>query len=94
MPRGIFVTLEGGDGSGKSTLCSTLADMLRAEGHQVRRNPGARRHGPWQTHLGSLQAAERGDLPRSRTPLLRGRARPARRRGYPSGARIGRHRPL
>lgn len=32
LPRGLFVTLEGGDGSGKSTLAGGLGQWLRAQG--------------------------------------------------------------
>lgn len=33
--RGVFVTLEGGDGSGKSTQAAALADLLRRDGQEV-----------------------------------------------------------
>ena len=36
MPRGIFITLEGGDGSGKSTQGAALGKMLKDRGHKVR----------------------------------------------------------
>jgi dTMP kinase len=41
-PRGRFITLEGGEGAGKSTLARGLADALRAKGHDVvlTREPG------------------------------------------------------
>jgi dTMP kinase len=41
-PRGLFLTLEGGDGAGKSTQSALLADALRARGHDVvtTREPG------------------------------------------------------
>jgi|SRR5579884_2729673 len=35
MPHGVFLSLDGIDGSGKSTQCRLLADWLRAGGHAV-----------------------------------------------------------
>lgn len=42
MSRGIFITLEGGEGTGKSTQTRRLVDRLRAEGRSVvqTREPG------------------------------------------------------
>jgi dTMP kinase len=42
MPRGLFLTLDGLDGTGKSTQCRLLADWLRACGERVTacREPG------------------------------------------------------
>ena len=39
---GFFITLEGGEGAGKSTAAARLAALLRAEGHEVvvTREPG------------------------------------------------------
>lgn len=41
-PRGLFITLEGGEGTGKTTQIKLLADHLRAQGHDVitTREPG------------------------------------------------------
>lgn len=41
--RGIFITVEGIDGAGKTTLAHTLAEWLRERGHEVvlTREPGA-----------------------------------------------------
>src|SRR5262245_61466469 len=35
MARGVFLSLDGLDGTGKSTQCRLLADWLRARGHAV-----------------------------------------------------------
>lgn len=42
MPRGLFITLEGGEGSGKSTQAKRLAAKLDSEGHAtvLTREPG------------------------------------------------------
>ena len=42
IPQGFFITLEGGEGAGKSTLQSQLADYLIANGYEVvkTREPG------------------------------------------------------
>jgi len=42
MPQGLFLTLEGGEGVGKSTQAQALAHLLRQRGHEpvVTREPG------------------------------------------------------
>lgn len=42
MKKGFFITFEGGDGSGKSTLIKTLFETLQQQGHEVlvTREPG------------------------------------------------------
>lgn len=60
--RGLFVTLEGGEGAGKSTLSSALSEALAARGLPVvlTREPGSSSIGP------ALRAML---LPAERTPL-------------------------
>jgi dTMP kinase len=47
MPRGIFITLEGGEGAGKSTLQKTLARRFKKAGYKVvlSREPGGTKLG-------------------------------------------------
>lgn len=47
MDRGLFITLEGVEGSGKTTQAGTLAETLRARDHRVMvtREPGGTRAG-------------------------------------------------
>ena len=42
LPRGLFITFEGGEGAGKTTQIERLAGWLRARGHRVllTREPG------------------------------------------------------
>src|SRR5262249_44854900 len=35
MPRGLFISLDGLDGAGKSTQCRLLREWLRGKGHEV-----------------------------------------------------------
>jgi dTMP kinase len=47
MAAGIFITLEGGEGSGKTTQAALVADELRRRGHRIMltREPGGTRAG-------------------------------------------------
>jgi dTMP kinase len=47
MPTGLFITLEGVEGSGKTTQAARLGDALRAKGHRalVTHEPGGTRAG-------------------------------------------------
>ncbi|BDZ65702.1 dTMP kinase [Agromyces mangrovi Wang et al. 2018] len=59
--RGLFVTLEGGDGSGKSTQAELLAERLRASGREVvrTREPGGTDVG---LEIRELVLHHRGDI--------------------------------
>lgn len=61
MTRGLFVTFEGGEGVGKSTLTSRLRDALKAEGRDVltSREPGGT---PFGEELRSLLLHHKGDV--------------------------------
>jgi dTMP kinase len=60
LPRGLFVTFEGGEGAGKSTQIARLAASLRAAGHEVvvTREPGGSRGGEAVRHVLLSGAAE------------------------------------
>lgn len=87
MPRGWFITFEGGEACGKSTQIQRLAERLRSEGHTVRilREPGGTPLGEKIRHLlkhdadGRHMAAETELLlmNASRAELVRQVIRPA-----------------
>ena len=60
MPRGFFITFEGGEGAGKSTQIRRLAERLRAEGREVveTREPGGSPGGEAVRHVLLSGAAE------------------------------------
>jgi dTMP kinase len=85
--KGLFITFEGTEGSGKSTQISLLADRLRSSGHTVRtlREPGGTligeeiRHTLKHSHDNSAMTAEAELLlmNASRAQLVREVIRPA-----------------
>ena len=91
MPRGMFITLEGPEGGGKTTQLQRLAEMLRAEGREVVtvREPGGTRMG--EAIRGILQHDHAGEVPSpacevllfiaSRAQLVASVIRPALERG-------------
>lgn len=75
MTRGFFITLEGGEGAGKSTQLRLLADTLRTQGHDVveTREPGGT---PEAEALRSAFIAQKGnDWPPAAQVLLMSAAR-------------------
>ena len=88
-PRGIFITLEGPDGSGKSSLMPRLAAVLAAGGCEVvtTREPGSTPLGEQMRRLVlDTEPPDRPRRPRGR-PAVRRLARPARGRGHPARPR-------
>ena len=60
MARGLFITFEGGEGAGKSTQISRLAQKLREKGYDllVTREPGGSRGAEAVRHVILSGAAE------------------------------------
>src|SRR6516225_1631424 len=89
--KGLLVSFEGNEGSGKSTQISLLAERLRAEGHAVRtlREPGGTPIGEEIRHTLKHSAANQAMTPEaelllmnaSRAQLVREVIRPALARG-------------
>src|SRR5260370_13613287 len=85
--KGLFITFEGNEGSGKSTQISLLADRLRIMGHHVRtlREPGGTPIGEEIRHTLKHSAANHAMTPEaelllmnaSRAQLVREVIRPA-----------------
>lgn len=61
MSRGLFITLEGGDGSGKSTQAALLGEWLAAEGREIvrTREPGGT---PFGNEVREIVLHSRGDI--------------------------------
>ncbi len=61
MSRGLFITLEGGDGSGKSTQAELLGHWLAAEGREIvrTREPGGT---PFGNEVREIVLHSRGDI--------------------------------
>ncbi|MCI0461259.1 MAG: dTMP kinase [Gemmataceae bacterium] len=69
MKRGLFLSLDGIDGTGKSTQCRRLADWLRARGHDVQQcvDPGGTAVG---TILRGIVLEHRGEIAAACEALL------------------------
>ena len=69
--RGVLITLEGGEGSGKSTQARALAERLRGNGYAVRltEEPGGTSLGRWIWEFFQRQASGPG-APAARAELL------------------------
>ncbi len=61
MSRGLFITLEGGDGSGKSTQAALLGEWLVAEGREIvrTREPGGT---PFGNEVREIVLHSRGEI--------------------------------
>lgn len=72
MSRGVFITFEGPEGSGKSTHIRTLAERLRAAGRDVvtTREPGGTRLGEAIRGLLQHDTAADAPVPRAETLLF------------------------
>ena len=89
MSRGLFITLEGGDGSGKSTQAALLGEWLVAEGREIvrTREPGGT---PFGNEVREIVLHSRGEIsPRAEALLyaadrahhIATKVRPALQRG-------------
>jgi dTMP kinase len=72
MPRGVFITFEGGEGSGKSTQAARLAARLRALGKTVvtTREPGGTPIGEEIRHVLQYSKAGHGMFPETEVLLF------------------------
>ena len=72
MSKGLFITFEGTEGSGKSTQVAALVSRLTALSHRVRqlREPGGTPIGEEIRHTLEAQPGEHRHDRRGRTPLL------------------------
>ena len=70
--KGLFITFEGNEGSGKSTQVSLLAERLRFRGHSVRtlREPGGTPIGEEIRHTLKHSAANHAMTPEAELLLM------------------------
>ena len=93
-PRGLFITLEGGEGSGKSSQAETLKALLEDRGYRVAltREPGGCELG--RRLAGSPERRLHRPRPTRRALPVRGGPCPARGGGHPARPRVPRCRDL
>ena len=83
--RGVFITFEGGDGSGKSTQIQSVREWFESRGREVivTREPGGTEAGNRRSAVSVQNGPEDVDARTEALPV-RGRPRLPRRHGHPS----------